>query len=78
MCSILTKVSGCRKKILRFLLFLIEQVMTHLLKKFSVLEQIFTKLLPICELHNYLILIIIIIINIIIYLAYIIIKNNCL
>ena len=62
MCSILTKQSGCRKKQkLRFLLILIEQVMTNLLKKISVLAQIFTKLWPIYELHN-----LIIIINIII------------
>ena len=68
MCSILTKGTGCRKnKKLRFFLISIEQVMTNLLKKISFLAQIFTKLWPTYELHNYIILIIIIniIINII-------------
>ena len=46
-------------KKLRFLLILVEQVMTNLLKKISVLTQIFTKLWSIYELHNYIILIII-------------------
>ena len=60
LCSILTKGSTCRKsKKLRFLLILIEQVMTNLLKKKSVLAQIFTKLWSIYELYNYIILIII-------------------
>ena len=54
MCSILTKGSTCRKnKKLRFFLILIEQVMTNLLKKISVLAQIFTKLWSIYELHNF-------------------------
>ena len=54
MCSILTKGSTCRKnKKLRSFLILIEQVMTNLLKKNSVLAQIFTKLWSIYELHNF-------------------------
>ena len=45
MCSILTKGSTCRKnKKMRFFLILMEQVMTNMLKKISVLAQIFTKL----------------------------------
>ena len=61
MCSILTKGSTCRKnKKMIFLLVLIEQVMTNLLKKkISVLAQILTKLWSIYELHNYIILLII-------------------
>ena len=52
---------------IEILLILIEQVMTNLLKKISVLAQIFTKLGANYELYNYIILIIIInIINIII------------
>ena len=59
-CSILTKESTCRKnKKMRFLLILIEQVMTNLLEKISVLAQIFTKLWSIYKLHNCIILIII-------------------
>ena len=46
-------------KKMRLLLILIEQVMTNLLKKNSVLAQIFTKLWSIYELHDYIILIII-------------------
>ena len=38
---------------LRFFLILIEQVMTNLFKKISVLAQIFTKLWSIYELHNF-------------------------
>ena len=58
MCSILTKGSTCRKnKTLRFLLILVEQVMTNLLKK--KIAEIFTKLWSIYELHNNIILIII-------------------
>ena len=48
-----------KNKKIKFLLILIEQVMTNLLKKNSVLAQIFTKLWSIYELHNYIILIII-------------------
>ena len=48
--SFFTKGSGCRKKIK---IFLIEQVITKLLKKISVLAQIFTKLWPIYKLHNF-------------------------
>ena len=60
MCSILTKGSICRKnKKNKIFVDLIEQVMTNLLKKNSVLAQIFTKLWSIYELHNYIILIII-------------------
>ena len=55
MCSILTKGSTCRKnKKLRFFLILIEQVMTNMLKKISVLAQIFmVDLWSIYELHNF-------------------------
>ena len=66
MLSILTKRSGCYNKKNEIFLILIKQVMTNLFQKtFSVLAPIFTKLWPIYELHNYIILIIIInIINI--------------
>ena len=40
-------------KKMRFFLILKEQVMTNLLKKISVLAQIFTKLWSIYELHNF-------------------------
>ena len=58
MCSILTKGSTCRKnKKNEIFLILIEQVMTNMLKKNSVLAQIFTKLWSIYELHNFIIII---------------------
>ena len=54
------------QKNVNFVDLIIEQAMTNLFKKNNVLAQIFTKLWPIYELHNHIILIIIININIII------------
>ena len=42
-----------KRKKLRFLLIIMEQVMTNLVKKISVLAQIFRKLWPIYEFHKF-------------------------
>ena len=52
MCSILTKGSGCRKKIEIFV-DLNRTGHDKSVKNISVLAQIFTKLWPIYELHNF-------------------------
>ena len=55
MCSILTKGSGCRKKHIEICVDLNRAGHDKSVKKMNFLSQVFTKLWPIYELHNYII-----------------------